>query len=206
MRQSKTKKGFTLVELLVVIAIINILAGMLLPSLTRAREEGRRVVCLSNLRNIGQVLTMYASASEGFFPPENSSPTESNDLDLLYPSYLDNPEVFWCPSDAVKPATFHRPEDDPRKDVSNCSYGYLGKVQEPGGAIRPRRDSDPSFIRIGSEVFEMPPLVGDDGCGLGTVTTERPNHTGGGNLLYPDGHVRFTPTTRWPKETVFNLH
>lgn len=202
----KRKAGFTLIELLVVIAIINILAGMLLPSLTRAREQGRRAVCLSNLRNIGQALTMYASENDGFFPPEDSSPTEANDLDLLYPSYLDNAEVFWCPSDAVKPATF-RPEVE-SKYASNWSYGYLGKVQEPGGTLRLRRDSDPSFVRIDvdGEMVETPPLAGDDGCGLGTVTTERPNHTGGGNLLFTDGHVRFTQMRRWPKETVFNLH
>jgi len=201
----RTKKGFTLIELLVVIAIINILAGMLLPSLTRAREQARRAACLSNLRNIGQALTMYAGENDGFFPPEDSSPVEANDLDLLYPSYLDNAEVFWCPSDAMKPATF-TPENVDAKDVSDCSYGYLGKVQDPGGKLRLRRDSDPSFVFDGKERVEQPPVAGDDGCGLGTMTTERPNHTGAGNLLFMDGRVKFTHTRRWPKELVFNLH
>lgn len=199
-----TKKGFTLIELLVVIAIINILAGMLLPSLTRAREQARRVYCLNNLRQIGQGLTMFASENDGFYPPENSSPTEPNDLDLLYPYYLDNAEVFWCPSDALKPGLAN--PDWVRTDIADCSYGYLGKVQQPGGEVRVRRDSDPSFLRVGNEIVETPPLAGDDGCGLGTMTTERPNHTGGGNLLYMDGHVKFTHARRWPKEPVFNLH
>jgi prepilin-type N-terminal cleavage/methylation domain-containing protein/prepilin-type processing-associated H-X9-DG protein len=201
----KRKKGFTLIELLVVIAIINILAGMLLPALTRAREQARRAACLSNLRNIGQALTMYAAENDGFLPAEDSSPTEGDDLDLLYPSYLDNAEVFWCPSDAVKPATF-TPENVDAKDVADCSYGYLGKVQDPGGRLRGRRDSDSSFILDGRERVEAPPLAGDDGCGLGTMASERPNHTGGGNLLFLDGRVKYTQTKRWPKELVFNLH
>lgn len=202
----KANKGFTLIELLVVIAIINILAGMLLPSLTRAREQARRAACLSNLRQIGQALTIFAGENDGYFPRENSSPTEANDLDVLYPSYLDNGEIFWCPSDATKPATFNPPSHDLQKDVSNHSYGYLGKVQNAGGTPTLRRDSDSSFLTIGGQRVEMPPLAGDDGCGLGTVTGERPNHTGGGNLLYTDGSVRFSHRNRWPKEAVFNLH
>jgi len=211
-KRVKVKKGFTLIELLVVIAIINILAGMLLPSLTRAREQARRAACLSNLRQIGMALAMYASENDGFYPPENSSPRNAMDLDLLFPSYLDNAEVFWCPSDAVRPVrvTWDDPE---RNDVADCSYGYLGnlsgEVAEPVDPVRggrPRRDSDPSVVRVGNQLVETPPLAADDGCGLGTMTTERPNHTGGGNLLFVDGHVRFTHRSRWPKEVVFNLH
>ena len=63
------KKGFTLIELLVVIAIIAILAGMLLPVLSRARENARRAVCMNNLRQFGLATHMYAQDYDGYLPP-----------------------------------------------------------------------------------------------------------------------------------------
>ena len=63
--------GFTLIELLVVAAIIAILAGMLLPTLARAKESGRRTQCLSNLRNMGLAMLMYAEDNNNLVPRGN---------------------------------------------------------------------------------------------------------------------------------------
>jgi prepilin-type N-terminal cleavage/methylation domain-containing protein len=61
MKASKTIRGFTLVELLVVIGIIAVLIGILLPSLSKARESSRRAACLSNLRQLGMMIQFYAN-------------------------------------------------------------------------------------------------------------------------------------------------
>jgi prepilin-type N-terminal cleavage/methylation domain-containing protein len=59
---------FTLIELLVVIAIIAILAAMLLPALARAKESGRRAVCLGNQKQLGIAAYLYAEENEEMFP------------------------------------------------------------------------------------------------------------------------------------------
>ena len=60
----KTQKGFTLIELLVVIAIIAVLMAILFPALNRAREQGRRAVCLSNLKQLALAWNMYADEND----------------------------------------------------------------------------------------------------------------------------------------------
>jgi len=76
MEKNHYRSGFTLIELLVVIGIIAILAGMLLPALSGAREKGRSTACISNLKQIGTGMLMYVNDFENYPPGHQAGVTE----------------------------------------------------------------------------------------------------------------------------------
>ena len=76
-RELSQKRNFTLIELLIVIAIIAILAGMLLPDLNKAREQGMRTSCKGNIKQIGLAISQYSSDFSDYIIP--SLPTFVDD-------------------------------------------------------------------------------------------------------------------------------
>jgi prepilin-type N-terminal cleavage/methylation domain-containing protein len=121
----KTRRAFTLIELLTVIAIIAVLAALLMPVFSRAREAARQTTCMSNMKRIHMAVTQYNN-DYGEYPAMLLGPAEAIDTlpwlqggpavvsaksikhGFLYPAYLNDIEAFHCP-------------DDPDRDLSRLT-------------------------------------------------------------------------------------
>ncbi|MBL9001342.1 MAG: DUF1559 domain-containing protein [Phycisphaerae bacterium] len=134
----KTRPAFTLIELLVVISVVALLLGLLMPALGRARESGRRVRCLNNLRSLGLGLQMYMDTeSKGLLLPkvrpinEGGNENDPTLLDVMS-KYIDAPMPFrpapdedWVVSDPFRcPSDVGGIGDDPRPTWAQLGWSY----------------------------------------------------------------------------------
>ena len=131
---SRNARAFTLIELLVVIAIIGILAAMLLPALSSAREKARSGTCVSNLRQIHLALVLYQDDNQGYMPPIASDYNYSKKLGRYLPqrgttATSQGNRVFTCPS-AVN--TFRNPKVNPTEIGLTYSTSWVMAGPVPG--------------------------------------------------------------------------
>jgi prepilin-type N-terminal cleavage/methylation domain-containing protein/prepilin-type processing-associated H-X9-DG protein len=192
------REAFTLIELLVVIAIIAILAALLLPALSGAKQFSLRTKCGSNLREIGLGMAMYADESHGLYPEsgglilwDQTDPQthEQSWMEQIAP-YTKNTNIYRCPSDSLSPWSYF--------NGVRAAYVVLNAL----GSVDSKQIQFPAAQVLSGDTIWTTGSVDDadkddysQNC-VGGPTNGTPAegwqvHSGGQNVLFTDSHVKW---------------
>ncbi len=209
------KRAFTLIELLVVIAIIAILAAILFPVFSQAKEASKKIACLSNQRQLGLGLSMYIADYDDrcfFFghsldlsrlaPAALGATRENRWWNQIYPFTKAKGPLLECPSDMKK--TPHSLENGiggnplvPRSFVANRAAEGLdfSQIDRPAEIIvvtEKNGQFDDSWFEPPKNLYNK--ISG--GVDLGAPVLALRRHFQGFNAMYFDGHAAFMPAGR----------
>jgi len=214
------RKGLTLIELLVVMSVVSLLMAILLPTLTRARQQGRSVVCLNNLRQLTTAACLYVNNNDGYYPIAYMSEFTdstfiayawdfttikdwSNERGKVIPGLLWQgttvEEIQQCPSFRGAHNWLNDPYTGYNYNTSYIGHGQRESIVTPAKAVAVKRPSRCAIFGDGqwaggANKFMRAPWPSDgDAAFFGRATgTQGYRHCGQTNVAYCDGNARST--------------
>lgn len=188
---SRERLGFTLIELLVVIAIIAILAAILFPVFSRAREKARQTSCLSNVKQIGLAMMMYAQDYDECYMVVDH--VTGYDWWMPLQAYVKNAQVFRCPSHRSNPAT--EPATDYLMNGLFAHGASMAMIERPAEQIALAERAQ-GVLYTGYHPWPDDYASWDDLSAYSYFVDliARDIHNGGANYGFADGHAKWL---RW---------